>query len=171
MSTTRSFRLENDLDERLQELARKQRISVNQLVTRNLRKLIEWDSALPVGGLAVVTPELLVRLLEKQSVAESKELGEWVGRSFWLPYVKVMLVSVNLPNLLEVLRRLSLYGGRFSFDHIVEGRSHRIDLKHSMGLRWSAFYAGALKVAFEEGLNIELQLKVSKDDCVARFVE
>ena len=53
--------------------------------------------------------------------------------------------------------RFSLYTKRFDFEDSVEGRKHLIMLRHSLGLKWSAYYGGMLSDILEKGLRIKIE--------------
>ena len=84
------------------------------------------------------------------------------------PAVESIFVDFSLANVIEFLRRFSQYGGRYQFEVSDEGRKHVILMRHSLGLKWSAFYEGLLGGILEE-LGIKAKLTVGPETCMARF--
>lgn len=55
-------------------------MTVNSLVNRALRKLVDWDLYAEKFGIGSMTPWLYVQLMERQSLDEARELGNRVAR-------------------------------------------------------------------------------------------
>jgi hypothetical protein len=56
---TRTLRLEEDLDKAIVRRASNEKVSVNFLVGRSLRKMVDWDIPVMDFGMAVI-PEILL---------------------------------------------------------------------------------------------------------------
>jgi hypothetical protein len=65
--------------------------------------------------------------------------------------------------------RFALYTRRFDFEDSVEGRKHLIMLRHSLGLKWSAYYGRMLTDIFEKGLRIRIEQSIGPEACSAKF--
>ncbi len=169
MSTTRTLRIEKDLDEAMQKLAKAEGVSVNQLASTALRKYIDWDEASVKTGLVSVPSELLVKLMDTQSIEEARALGRWAGADLFSPYIEYLFAKINLSTAIEGLSMLSRYGSRFSFDHSAEGEKHVIMLRQTMGPKWSSYYAGALEGIFEDRIGKKIKVTVNPHICIAEF--
>jgi len=44
-----------------------------------------------------------------------------------------------------------------------------IMLRHSLGLKWSAYYGGMLAEILEEGLGIRIEQSIGPEACAAKF--
>jgi len=69
----------------------------------------------------------------------------------------------------KMVRMLGTYGGRFTFDHTVEGGKHVFTIGQKSGRNWSAYYAGALEVIFERFLGKAVRKTLSDNICVIEF--
>ena len=69
----------------------------------------------------------------------------------------------------KMVRMLGTYGGRFTFDHTVEGGKHVSTIGQKSGRNWSAYYAGALEVIFERFLGKAVRKTLSDNICVIEF--
>jgi hypothetical protein len=163
--------VENDVYEAIQELARKERVSVNFIANKALRRFVEWDVAASTQGFVSISSELLVKLMETLSPKQAQELGRWAGKTSYVPSMKYLSPTLSLPVAIKGLHMLSQYGGRFKFDHSERGRRHVIMIRHSMGRNWSAYYAGALEGIFGDSLGKKVRLKVGTDICLCEFEE
>lgn len=166
---TRTIRIDKDLDETLQRIAKDNRVTVNAIVNQSIRKYVDWDRHAERFGMMDVRPAILASLMEKQTVEEARESGKTAARDSMKPAIEYIFVDVTLQNSIEFLRRFSKYGGRFEFEETVDGRKHAILLKHPLGMKWSAYYEGILKHLFEEELGIKVRMSVTPEACVATF--
>jgi hypothetical protein len=168
-SRARTFRIEADVDDAIERIAKEERLSLNQVTNRALRRYIEWDKAPSNRGLVSVPSLLLVKLMAEQSEAKAHELGRWAGRELFLPNLKAVHPTPSLESAESMMRMLGSYGGRFTFDHFVEGKKHIITMGQKMGRNWSVYYAGALETIFERLLGKILRETVSENMCVVEF--
>jgi len=169
LGVTRTIRLEEDLDELLQKLAKDERATVNAVVNRAIRRYVEWDRHAQRFGMMAVRPAMLSVLMERQSIEEAKELGRQSAKNSMRPAVESMFVDFTLPNVIEFLRRFSVYGGRYQFEDSVEGRRHVILMRHTLGLKWSAYYEGILSGIFEDELGIKIKVTTLPEVCIGKF--
>src|SRR5712692_3330102 len=79
-STTRTLRLESELDEGLSKLADRDNISVNLLINKALTRYVEWDVNSEKFGLVSVSKRLMRSLFEYVTDKEVRELGTRSGK-------------------------------------------------------------------------------------------
>jgi hypothetical protein len=168
-SRARTFRVEKDTDDAIEKIAKEERVSLNQVANRALRKYVEWDKAPANRSLVSVPSLLLVKLMAEQTEAKAHELGRWAGRELFLPNLKAGHPTPSIESAVAMMRMLGTYGGRFTFDHIVEQRKHIMTIGQKMGKNWSVYYAGALETIFEKLLGRMLRETVSENMCVVEF--
>lgn len=168
LGITRTIRLDEDLDDQLQKAAKDERVTVNAVVSRAVRRYIEWDKPSQRFGVMTISPEMLSILMERQSVEEARELGIQTAKNLMRPAIESMFVDFDLTSSVELLRRFSVYGARYQFEHKVNGRKHIIVLRHGLGARWSSFYEGLLEWTFEE-LGIEIKVTAHPHVCTGKF--
>jgi hypothetical protein len=144
-------------------------VTVNSLVNRSLRKLVDWDVHTDKFGMATLTPSLLIKLMDRWSLDDARALGREGARDSAKQAVELVRVDLTLPNLIQFLRRFGQYGGRFKFEEITEGGRHAVLIHHRTGLKWSAFYEGFLRGLFEDELGVKIDVEVSPDTCIAKF--
>jgi len=168
-SRARTFRIEGDVDEAIVKLAEEDRASLSQVANRALKRYVEWDRAPATRGLVSVPSMLLVRLMAELSEAKAYELGRWAGKELFLPNVTAGYPAMSLERAEKMMRMLGSYGGRFTFDHAVEGEKHIFTMGQKMGRNWSAYYAGAIETVFEGYLGKAMKRTVTDNMCVLEF--
>jgi hypothetical protein len=152
--------------------AAKQRVSVNFLVNKCIRRYVEWDSPSVKFGIVAI-PKLLLDALAKEEDEETLERhGREVARDYLRPAATYLMGEFTVSSAIEVLRRGAVYGGSFSFD-VDEGRDSRhrvIVLRHDQGRLWSRYFAGLLEETFKVLLGEETKLICTESLCVVQLV-
>jgi len=170
-SRARTFRLEADLDDAIEEISKEERLSLNQVANRALRRYVEWDKAPSNRGLVSVPSMLLVKLMDRQSEEEARALGRWAGRELFLPNLQAGHATGSLEEAERLMKMLAVYGSRFTFDRSNGRGKHIITIGQKLGRNWSAYYAGALESIFEKFLGKPLRVTVTDNMCVVEFRE
>ncbi|TLZ68155.1 MAG: hypothetical protein E6K09_04425 [Methanobacteriota archaeon] len=169
-SVTRTIRIERDVDEFLRKFGDREGVSVNLLVNKAIRRLVEWDIYAEKFGLVALPTSLIERLMDYLTDQEATELGRWVGENlipefitFWFKEVSLQAMVVGFPRL------QSRYGRAFEYEEHVEGGKWTIIFKHGAGSKWSLYYEALLKTAFRDLLKTDLVIDKTDDQVVARF--
>lgn len=170
-SVTRTLRVDEDLDKAIANRASKERVSVNFLVNRSIRKLIEWDVPILELGMVVVPKLLLDRLSGDKDEQKFAEYGREVARDFLKPATQYVIGEFTTASAIEVMRRSSLYSGRFSFD-FDEGHDSRkqvLVVRHDQGRPWSSYFAGLLDETFGVLLGMDAKVEYTDSLCIAQL--
>lgn len=169
-SVTRTIRIDRDIDEFLRQFGEKEGVSVNLLVNKAIRRLVEWDVYADKFGLVTLPVSLVERLMNYLTLDEAREVGRWVGANllsefitFWFNEVTMSSVVVGFPRL------QSRYGRAFQYEEHVKAGKWTIVLKHGSGAKWSAYYEELLRTAFKTLLKTEISVESTEDQVVARF--
>ena len=169
MTVVRTFRLDQDVDEALKQISEEEGESVNVIANRTLRKFVEWDRPAEKIGMMPMSRQLLIRMMDTQTLDEARSLGSWVGIDIIEPEVRYLHAEMNLDSFIRLLDLLSRYSGRFRFDHTVAGKKHVMVIHHSMGPKWSAFYEGAGSRVLKELLHIDFVSSTTDELCSFEF--
>jgi hypothetical protein len=160
------------LDRAIASVAAKQRVSVNFLVNKCIRKYVEWDRPSVEFGIVTI-PKLLLDVLVKEKDGEALEqYGREVARDYLRPAAMYLVGEFTVASAIEVLRRGAVYGGSFSFD-VEEGRDSRhrvIVLRHDQGRLWSRYFRGLLEETFRVLLGEETEIICTDSLCVVQMV-
>jgi hypothetical protein len=162
-SVTRTLRLDDDVDDALEKMARERGESVNTIAAAALRKLVEWDRLAGNAGLVVVSPITLGRLMDSQTLDQARALGEFVGGEVWKPVIVSRFGEVTLDSVLKSIELIGRYMGRFNFIYSTEGTRRVVTIRHSGGVKWSAFYLGAANSLFTRALGVAFNPTVTEE--------
>ena len=148
-STTRTLRLESELDEVLSRLSEKDNISVNLLINKALTRYVEWDINYEKFGLVSVSKRLLRTLFDYLPEKDVRELGTRSGKEGGPEIVNFFYKKFDLETLLKAFENLtSKYSNNFKYEHHFDGKMHTLVMKHDTGPKASAYYAESVKAAF-----------------------
>ena len=169
-SVTRTIRIERDVDEFLRKFGEREGVSVNLLVNKALRRLVEWDVYADKFGLVALPSSLVERMMDLLTDEEAAELGRWVGLNVLPEFMTFWFKEVNLQSMVVGMPRLqSRYGRTFEYEEHVKDGKWTVILKHGAGARWSTYYAELLRSSFQDLLKTEIAVEKTDDQVVARF--
>jgi hypothetical protein len=162
-------RLDGDTDTKLEELARKENVSVNILVNRSLRKFVEWDVHAERFGFMTASRRLYGGLMNKLSDKEAREFGRSSAQSGGVEFVTFFFKKYNIENVLKCARMLgNLYGNAYAMEHTVEGDTHTLVIRHDQGPRMSAYMAESWKVTAQK-LGLKSDVMETEDQIICKF--
>lgn len=158
------------MDQFLRDFATKEGVSVNFLVNRALRRLVEWDIQAEKFGIVALPASLVSKMMDYLSEEEAADLGRWVGKyqlreflTFWFKEVNLQTLALGYPRL------IAQYGKAFEYEEHVDGGQWTVILKHGNGIKWSIYYEQLLKTAFLELLDTVIFTEKTENQVVGRF--
>jgi len=169
-TVTRTIRIDRHVDDLLRRLSGQERVSVNHLVNRSLRKFVEWDNFADKFGVISMPTAMVLRMMESLSDEQARELGSWVGSNLVKEFLTFWFKEVSVHNVLTEYPRLTaLYGRAFEYEERQEEGRWIIVLKHSAGRKWSVFYGALLRALFEDVARRDATVEETENQVVARF--
>jgi hypothetical protein len=168
-SVTRTVRLDEDLDHAIQQRAKDSRVTVNFLVNRAIRKLVEWDIPSANVGMVVVPSVLHDRLFDAVDEQVCRELGHSIAAEFYKPFAEFLFGEFSVNTAILLFKRMSEYGGRFVFDDSRDTRKYVVIIRHGSGQKMSHYYGGLIEGIFRDILGKQLKLQCTQALCIAQF--
>jgi hypothetical protein len=142
-SVSRTLRLNMEVDQRLVELSERERVSVNVLVNRAIRKLVEWDSRIQELGFATVRKNTLRMLWDSLTEVRAREMGMKAGGPEAVELVLYWFKSFSFDN---ALMTVSLFGSEYAnlyrYEHDFDGKVHTLIVNHDLGKNFSLYLSG-----------------------------
>jgi hypothetical protein len=165
-TTTRTFRIDSDVDEKLEGLSSEGRVSMNQIANKALRRYVEWEANAEKFGTVTTSSSTIKKFFDYLTEDQAKEMGNWWGENQVPGIITYFFKKFDFDSVLKALEFLGAqYGRAFTFDHGFDGRSHTLIVKHDMGLKASVFYAEAVKAAFSH-LGLGTDIFVTEDQVI-----
>src|SRR2546426_7864998 len=166
---TRIFRIDTEVAEQLDELAQKNKISVNVIASQALRKHVEYDAYAENFGLVTISKGLLKTFFSLMSEEQARALGRKFGEHEGVALVTFWFKDFNLENVIKSLDRVaSHYNHNFEFECAHDGQAYVAILRHDCGSRASAFYAEFVKSVFAL-LDTRVELEETEDQVVVKL--
>ncbi|HII40498.1 MAG TPA: hypothetical protein HA326_04695 [Thermoplasmata archaeon] len=165
----RTVRLSEELEALLQTDAESKRTSLNALITTILMRYAEWDRYADKFGVVTLSADLFRALLE--SIGETELEGTANDFGARLPN-EAMLFWFKKADLDAFLRYLSLnsqYGNLGEYELEVDGRNHRISIRHDYGENWSKFLRVFLGSVLEKSLGLAPRFRVTRNGVLVTF--
>jgi hypothetical protein len=148
-SQNHSFRLDQDTIDGLHAISEKERINVNALANKALRKYVEYDVLAEKFGLITISKALLKTLFALMTEQQARELGRKSGLEAGPTIVTFWYKKFDLENTIKAIGKItSEYGRNFSFDSSFDGKTHVLVMRHESGKNASAYYGESVKTVF-----------------------
>lgn len=170
-TSTRTFRIDEDVDRRLLQLSESMGVSANLLANRALRKLVEWDDYAEKFGFFTWPSALVVEMMSSISEADVERLGLWAGSNIWREFIYFWFKKISTENVIDALRVLFpkyAKGYDCEYLHDVVDRKHVIVIKHGLGRKWSVYYEHLLRGLFR-GASKEIEVDAMENQLVVRI--
>ena len=166
---TRIFRIDTEVAEQLDELAQKNKISVNVIANQALRKHVEYDAYAENFGLVTISKGLLKTFFSLMSEEQARALGRKSGEHEGVALITFWFKDFNLENVIKSLDRVaSHYNHNFEFEYTHDRQAYVAILRHDCGPRSSAFYAKFVKSIFAL-LDVRVGLEETEGQIVAKL--
>ncbi len=166
-SLTRTFRIDKDVDRKLGDIAETERVSMNVIANKALRRYVDWESNAEKFGTVTTSSSTIKKFFDYLSIEQAKEMGKWWGENQVPGIVTYFFKKFDFDSVLKALEFLGAqYGRAFTFENSFDGKTHTLIVKHDMGLKASVFYAEAAKAAFAH-LGLGTDMFVTEDQLIA----
>jgi hypothetical protein len=158
-----SFRIENNICNRLELDAKKAGISLNKLINQILKDYIDWSMFQPSCGLIPIGKSVVAQLFNKLSEGEVIQLAKDEGKTAITETALFMKGKTELGSFLSWLElRMKKCGSRVS--HIITkdiNGSHKLIVIHDLGQNWSLYNKVMLEIIFKETFNMKVDVQIT----------
>src|SRR2546430_6126371 len=134
---TVSFRIDSSLRANLEEEAKKNRTSLNTLVSQILFRYADWWRYSGRLGLIPVSKDLLRDVFKSLDKPELEDLGKRFAETSGREHVLYLYQQISLGTILQFL---DLWSSHFdAYDHRYDGKMHFYTVHHDVNLNFSIF--------------------------------
>jgi hypothetical protein len=167
-SVTRTVRLDEDVDRMFQDLADRERTSINHLVSKALRRYAEWDVHAERFGFLTIGAKQLVKLFNNLSEQDAREMGQEAGNTTFPEFIQFYFKKFNYDTVLKTLELLGhTYGRMYTMESNFDGKTQILVLKHGRGPRTSAFLGEAVTILFRR-LGLKPEVSETEDQVTVK---
>jgi predicted transcriptional regulator len=144
-----TFRLDNNIVNKLHREAERKDISVNTLVSHIIRGHIDWHSNAAKAGFLTVRRGLLSILINRLPEKEISSIAEYIAKNETKDFVLLLRNDYNIESALDVIETWIKISG-YPYRHEVNYTRHSYVIQHDIGKNWSLFLAELYRFLFEE---------------------
>lgn len=167
-SANRSYRVDEDVDAQLQELAFRERVSVNVVANRALRHYVEWESTASKIGFISMPLTLRTRLFARLTESEALEIGRWAGENLMVSLSMFFFKKVDYNSVLDLLRLLASRARIFDFEYAKNSDADVLIVKHGSGRMMSVYMQALLSSLLERCVGSKVEIQATEDQVVAQ---
>jgi predicted transcriptional regulator len=161
-TTTMTFRLDEDLIERLRIESKNREISTNTLVNQALKRFLEWDMYQTKIGLVSINRPVFVEVFGKFTQKEIIAIASKVGKNEVRDIALFMKGKIDLDSFMSWFE-MRMMNSSVQVSHSIEKDSHTYVMKHDLGKNWSIYHKTILELIFDEVLGKKLNVKYNKN--------
>ncbi|HEV2120888.1 MAG TPA: hypothetical protein VGS11_12400 [Candidatus Bathyarchaeia archaeon] len=166
-SQNHSFRLDQDTIDGLHAISEKERVNVNALANKALRRYVEYDVLAEKFGLITISKALLRTLFALMTEQQARDLGRKSGHEAGPGFVTFWYKKFDVENTIKAIGKVtSEYGRNFSFDSSFDGKTHVLVMRHESGKNASAYYGESVKAVFAM-LGLDCKVEENEDQVTA----
>ena len=165
----RTFTIDSDVSERVDELTDGHSLEINLLVNKALRRFIEWGRFVDSFKLVTYDPRLMKELWSHLTVDEARKMGTQNGTDAVVEFILYYFRRFDLDSVLKTFRVIGAeYANAYLYSEFGDTNNRTIILRHQMGLSASAYYGGSLK-ALCNRLGVDVRLEESDDQLMCKI--
>jgi len=167
--TRRTFAIERELSEKIDDLVEGHPLEVNLLVNKALRRYVEWGRFVDDFKLVTIDPLLLELFWSHLTVDEAREVGLKSGNNRVVEFILYYFRKIDLDSVLKIFRVIGAeYSNVYVYSESDDEGNRTIILRHGMGLSASAYY-GASFNALCHRLGLKVDLEESDDQVICKI--
>jgi hypothetical protein len=144
-----TLRFDGETLDILRKEADQKRVSLNTLASQIFKTHAEFTGAATKAGMVSFQKNLLIRLMNKLSEDEVRNLSQEIGKNEMKDTVLMLKRSYTAESFIDFIESWIRVSG-FPFTHDVSGNTHHFIIQHDMGKRWSLYLEELFKFVFHD---------------------
>lgn len=161
-TNTMTFRLDEEIIERLRTESKNREISTNTLVNQALKRFLDWDMYQTKIGLVSINRPVFVEVFGKFTQKEIIEIATRVGKNEVRDIALFMKGKIDLDSFISWFE-MRMMNSSVQVSHSIEKDIHTYVMKHDLGKNWSIYHKTILELIFEEVLKKKMDVKYNKN--------
>lgn len=161
-TNTMTFRLDEEIIERLRTESKNREISTNTLVNQALKRFLDWDMYQTKIGLVSVNRPVFVEVFGNFTQKEIIEIASRLGKNEVRDIALFMKGKIDLDSFISWFE-MRMMNSSVQVSHSIEKDIHTYVMKHDLGKNWSIYHKTILELIFEEVLKKKMDVKYNKN--------
>lgn len=140
----RSFRLDADMIQKLEELASKKQVSASVIVSRAVRRAVEYEPKAEQVGIVATQKATLRFLWDNLTEEKARELGKSHGGERGAELMLFWFKRFTFEEYIESMRMFGAeWGGVYHFEYDYLNGVHHLVMRHDLGRNFTAYMSAA----------------------------
>ena len=148
-TNTMTFRLDEEIIERLRTESKNIEISTNTLVNQALKRFLDWDMYQTKIGLVSINRPVFVEVFGNFTQKEIIEIASRLGKNEVRDIALFMKGKIDLDSFISWFE-MRMMNSSVQVSHSIEKDIHTYVMKHDLGKNWSIYHKTILELIFEE---------------------
>lgn len=144
-----TLRFDGQVLEQLRNEADQKRISLNTLASQVFKTHAEFTGAAAKAGMVSFPKNLLIRIMDKLSEEEVKQLSQEIAKNEMKDMLFMMKQQYSTAAFVDLIESWIRVSG-FPYTHNQSDNTHSFVIQHDMGKRWSIYHAELFKYVFND---------------------
>ncbi len=169
-TATITFRLDEDLLNKLRLESKNQEISTNTLAGQAFKRFLEWDIYQPKVGFVCITKPVFIKIFENLTEAEVTRFACTIGKDETRDMAFFMKGKIDIESFM-VWFEMQMINSSVQVSHTIDGNIHTYIMRHDLGKNWSLYHKTILEIIFERMFNTKTKLDYNARTISLRFVQ
>ena len=165
----RTIRIEKELDDVIQQDAKRNRLSFNSHISRIITKYSEWDRFSERWGVISLRREAFKSILEAIESDKLAGVAKDIGRHVPKEFIVFWFKKINLDTYLQFLSLVCQYEKFAECEIANDGNDYTIILNHDIGQKWSEFLAVWLEEGLKDTIGVLPKIDTTRNSVVVKF--
>ena len=165
----RTFTIDPDVSEKVDELTDGHSLEINVLVNKALRRYVEWGRFVDSFKLITNDTSLMKELWSHVTPDEARKMGTQNGSDTVVEFILYYFHKFDLDSMLKTFRVIGgEYANAYLYSEFGDNNNRTIVLRHQIGRSASAYYGASLK-ALCDRLGADVRLEESDDQLICKI--
>lgn len=169
-TSTITFRLDDEIVQKLRSESGNRQVSTNTLVNQALRRFLEWDMYEPVAGFVMINKKVFAQIFGKEKKEMIIDIATKIGKNEVKDIALFMKGRMDLPSFLSWLE-MRMINSSVQVSHTSQNGYHTYVMRHEIGKNWSIYHKTILELIFREVFNRKIPVKADKNVISFQFSE
>jgi len=144
LTDIRSFRLNADLIQKLEEMAARKQIAANVIVSKAVRRAVDYEPKAEQAGIVAIQKTTLKFLWDNLTTENARDLGKSHGGERGAELMLLWFKRFTFEEFVETMRMFGAeWGGVYQFEYGYLDGVHHLVMRHDLGRNFTTYMGAA----------------------------
>ncbi len=167
-TTSKTFRIDEDIMSKLRIEAKNRGISLNTLVNQIIKNFVDWYMFEPKIGMVPISKPVVIELFRDLRKDEIIYIATKIGKNAIYDIALFMRTKIDMDSFLQWLESRML-NSSMQISHTINDNIHTYTLKHDICLNWSLYHKVIFELIFDEFFGKSVYIDISEGSFTITF--